>query len=131
MKAMYLLDTNVVIDFCNSRLPQNAKDLLEGIEPSISVITNIELFASSKITEKEKSAIEDFVGISKVYNSIDNSIVARTILIRKLHKTKLPDAIIAATALVYNLTLISGNSADFKNIFELKVIDPYNLPKSY
>lgn len=128
---MYLLDTNVVIDFCNSRLPQNAKDLLEGIEPSISVITNIELFASSKITEKEKSAIEDFVGISKVYNSIDNSIVARTILIRKLHKTKLPDAIIAATALVYNLTLISGNSADFKNIFELKVIDPYNLPKSY
>ncbi len=128
---MYLLDTNVVIDFCNSRLPQNAKDLLEGIEPSISVITNIELFASSKITEKEKSALEDFVGISKVYNSIDNSIVARTILIRKLHKTKLPDAIIAATALVYNLTLISGNSADFKNIFELRVIDPYNLPKSY
>jgi predicted nucleic acid-binding protein len=128
---MYLLDTNVVIDFCNSRLTQNAKDLLEGIEPSISVITSIELFASSKITEKEKSALEDFVRISRVYNSIDNSIVATTVSIRKLHKTKLPDAIIAATALVYNLTLISGNSADFKNIFELKVIDPYNLPKSY
>ena len=127
---MHLLDTNIIIDFCNSRLPQNAKDLLESIEPSISVITRIELFASTKITEKEKNSLEDFVSISRVYNSIDNSIVARTISIRQLYKTKLPDAIIAATALVNNLTLISGNSADFKNIVELRVINPYNLPKS-
>ncbi len=43
------------------------------------------------------------------------------------NKIKLPDAIIAATALVYDLFLISRNTGDFKNINYLKLIDPYNL----
>ena len=50
---MYLLDTNVIIDYCNARLPLSAKELLQNIEPRISVITSVELFASEKITEKE------------------------------------------------------------------------------
>jgi tRNA(fMet)-specific endonuclease VapC len=50
---MYLLDTNTVIDFCNSKLPMDAKKLLTGIvEPAISVITRIELFANTKIAEE-------------------------------------------------------------------------------
>jgi predicted nucleic acid-binding protein len=39
----------------------------------------------------------------------------------------LPDAIIAATAIVYNWALISRNTKDFKNIKGLKVIDPFAL----
>lgn len=54
-------------------------------------------------------------------------IAAKTIEIRQKYKTKLPDAIIAATALVHNLTIISRNTADFKNIEGLKVLDLYNL----
>jgi predicted nucleic acid-binding protein len=53
--------------------------------------------------------------------------VDASILIRKKHKTKLPDAIIAATALVYDLTLITRNTSDFKCIAELKTIDPHSL----
>lgn len=44
-----------------------------------------------------------------------------------MHKTKLPDAIIAATALVYDLILITRNTADFKSIDGLKVVDPHSL----
>jgi predicted nucleic acid-binding protein len=40
---------------------------------------------------------------------------------------RLPDAIIAATALVYDLVLISRNISDFKNIDGLQVIDPHSL----
>jgi predicted nucleic acid-binding protein len=40
---------------------------------------------------------------------------------------KLPDAIIAATALVYDLTLITRNTSDFKNMEGLKVINPFDL----
>lgn len=52
---MYLLDTNVVIDFCNSKLPNNAKEMLTKIEPKISVITQIELFATNKLSKKGKT----------------------------------------------------------------------------
>ncbi|MCF8232854.1 MAG: hypothetical protein K9J27_11755 [Bacteroidales bacterium] len=43
------------------------------------------------------------------------------------HKIKLPDAIIAATSLVYDLTLITRNSTDFKNIDELRLINPWDF----
>ena len=48
-----------------------------------------------------------------------------TIALRKIQKIKLPDAIIAATALVHNLTIISRNTSDFKNITGLTCLDPY------
>ena len=37
------------------------------------------------------------------------------------------DAIIAATALVYNLTLVTHNLSDFRNIANLKLIDLHDL----
>ena len=43
------------------------------------------------------------------------------------HKIKTPDAIIASTAIVNGLTLITRNTKDFKNIEGLKIIDPYEL----
>ena len=57
---MYLLDTNIVIDFCNSKLPDEAIVLFMGIIPTIPFITQIELFASSKITVKEKMTLVAF-----------------------------------------------------------------------
>ncbi|EOR94817.1 hypothetical protein ADIARSV_2033 [Arcticibacter svalbardensis MN12-7] len=40
---------------------------------------------------------------------IDDDIITQAIQIRKVYKLKLPDALIAATALTYSLTLISDN----------------------
>jgi len=43
------------------------------------------------------------------------------------YKIKLPDAIIAATAIVYDLILVTRNISDFKNIDGLHVVDPHML----
>jgi predicted nucleic acid-binding protein len=53
------------------------------------------------------------------------AIVEKTIELRKAYKIKLPDAIIAATALVNKLTLISRDTNDFRKVKGLKVIAPY------
>jgi predicted nucleic acid-binding protein len=58
---------------------------------------------------------------------LTSNVVDVSIDIRKKNKTKLPDAIIAATALVYDLVLISRNVSDFKNIEGLQLVDPYTL----
>ena len=57
---------------------------------------------------------------------LEQPVKLKTAEIRKAHKLKLPDAIIAATALVYDLTLLSRNVADFKNIVGLKMINPWD-----
>jgi len=52
----------------------------------------------------------------------------RTAEIRKSHLIKLPDAIIiAATALVYKLILITRNIEDYKDIEGLEIINPWKL----
>ena len=60
-------------------------------------------------------------------SGLSSNVVDASIEIRKNHKTRLPDAIIAATALVYDLVVISRNVSDFKNIKGIQVIDPHSL----
>ena len=46
---------------------------------------------------------------------------------RRKYKMKLPDAVIAATALHFSLILVTNNTKDFKNIKGVEVINPYNI----
>jgi predicted nucleic acid-binding protein len=72
------------------------------------------------------ATLDIFTGQSNVIN-INDEIIEKTIKLRKSYKIKLPDAIIAATAISYGLTLVTRNTKDFKNIPGLKVINPYEL----
>lgn len=56
---------------------------------------------------------------------LENPIKLKTAEIRKQYHIKLPDAIIAATSIVYDLTLISRNIVDFRKINQIKIIDPF------
>ncbi|MEI6435569.1 MAG: PIN domain-containing protein [Bacteroidota bacterium] len=70
--------------------------------------------------------LSDFVNDSIVFG-LSDEIVEHTIEIRKAHKIKTPDAIIAATSHVNKLTLISRNTTDFKRIKGIEIVNPYNL----
>lgn len=71
-------------------------------------------------------ATTDFINLACVLE-LDRNVVDKTIELRKIHKIKLPDAIIAASALVFDLTLITSNASDFKNIRKLKMLNPWEL----
>jgi len=58
---------------------------------------------------------------------LEEPVILKTIEIRKAYKTKLPDAIVAATALVNEFTIITRNMKDFDKIEGLEVIDPYDI----
>lgn len=127
MGSKYLMDSNAIIDFFNGSLPINGKQLISSIEPAISVITQIELFCGNNIKPSELLQLKKFVSVTVIYSNIDEAIVTQTINIRKAHKVRTPDAIIAATALAYNLTLITRNTTDFKNIDGLITVNPHEL----
>ena len=126
MGKRYLIDSNIIIDFCNGRLSSGGRNLMENIDPEISIITNIELFATKNISEQEHRLLERFVALSIVH-PLNTDLVKATIDIRRISKIKLPDAVIAATAITYDLVLLSRNIADFKNIIELNRFDPHTL----
>ena len=109
----FLLDTNAVTDFLNGRLPVKRRSFITGAEPAISVITHIEPLSNISIPSKEFKQLEDFINLALVY-ALSSDIVDYTIKLRQDHKIKTPDAIIAATALVSRLALVSRNVSDFK-----------------
>jgi predicted nucleic acid-binding protein len=124
----HLLDTNVVIDFLEGRLPPMGKTYMDTVVnaiPIMSIISKIELLGFNG-TDAAMTLTEDFIGVS-VLLDLSVEIVDRTIMLRRQYKIKLPDGIIAATALVHNLTLISRNYDDFKRISGLTVIDAHRM----
>jgi predicted nucleic acid-binding protein len=129
MGQEYLIDSNVIIDYVALRLPQKSSDFVEELFNKnflISVAVRIEVLSFDDVPEA-LLAMEEFVNMAILF-PLDKLITEQTILLRrKYKKIKLGDAIIAATAIVYNLTLISRNVKDFKNIKGLKVLNSHNL----
>ena len=57
---------------------------------------------------------------------LDEVIIQQTIRLRQQHRIKLPDAIIAATALVHGLPLLTRNVSDFRAIAGLAILNPHD-----
>lgn len=129
MGKRYLIDSNTIIDYTASLLPNKGSDFVEELFNSvfiISIVVKIELLGFADVPEKMQT-MEEFVNSANVL-PLDDLVTQQTILLRRKHrKLKLGDAIIAATALVHKMILISRNVADFKNIEGLQVIDPHSL----
>lgn len=126
MAGKYLIDTNTAIDYLNNKLPPNAANLLDEEELEISVITRMELLAWRKVPQRQMSVLTQFID-SVVIWGLDEPVILKGIEVRKDYLIKLPDAIIASTALVYNLSLVTRNIDDFKNISSIKLINPWEL----
>jgi predicted nucleic acid-binding protein len=126
MEQRYLIDTNVVIDNFGNKLPEMAKTLLYSIDLTVSAVTKIEVLGWINATREQLQPLYDFMEIASIL-PINEAVIEKTIAIRQSKKIALGYAIIAATALVYDLVVISRNTSDFKNIAGLKVIDPHSL----
>jgi predicted nucleic acid-binding protein len=124
----YLIDSNVVIGYLDNKIPEKGMAFLHTLVdevPNISVITKIEVLRFNT-PEKIHKILSDFIDSTLTYG-LDNAIVDRTIQLAKLYKIKLPDAIIAATALVHGFTLLTRNISDFKSISELQIVNPHEM----
>ena len=118
----YTLDTNALIYYSHG--DAGAIDTLERYAResafNISVITEIELFSKADTTQHEQSLIREMLrGIYVV--SVDSAVGAITSRLRREHRMKLGDSIIAATAIFFGTTLLTRNVRDFKRIPGLSV----------
>ena len=123
MGQKYLIDTNVLIDAQMNRLPKKGLNFLaQSINDDfiISFITLIEYLGYKNISKSS----EEFIKLADVIE-IDKPIIRSCIDLRKNHKIKLPDAIIAATALTRNLILVTNNERDFVHIQNLLIVNPH------
>ena len=125
MEQKYLIDTNVLIDAQMGRLSEKSLNFLAKIVNEnfiISFVTYIEYLGYKDISKSS----EEFIELAEIIG-IDRIIIKKCIDLRKSIKIKLPDAIIAATALAHKLILLTNNEQDFNTVQGLTVINPRSL----
>ncbi|MBW4476743.1 MAG: type II toxin-antitoxin system VapC family toxin [Tolypothrix brevis GSE-NOS-MK-07-07A] len=120
----YLYDTNIFIYYLAGEAIVDslfAEDFLNLHDILTSPIVRIELLSFSGLSEDEEQSIEDLLSqFSSV--PLSREIEDQTIQLKRRYKIKLPDAIIAATALNQDACLVTRNVSDFKGIAGLKSV---------
>lgn len=117
MKSDFLADTNFLIYLLEGN--ESIKPFL-SYSYSISFISEIELLGFADLSLQEEKKIINLISDSYKIEWNDQ-IKKHTIFLRRKYKIKLPDAIIAATAIAFDLPFISFD-ADFTEIKELDFI---------
>ena len=118
----YVLDTNAIIYLLDGNTCMKPF-ILNNL--AFSVISEMEMLSFSGITQEEEKKIKLFLEECTELGLSEN-IKLRAIEIRRKYRTKLPDAIVAATAIENNIPLITADKG-FRQITELKLmlITPY------
>jgi predicted nucleic acid-binding protein len=106
----WLLDTNVWID-------SHA-----GSADACRVFTKARATPNTWIGFSAITALE-VLGYSGLTTADESLVIEEAIRVRKAHRLKSPDAIVAATALLQGAELVTRNTADFKRVTGLSVLD--------
>ena len=125
----YLIDTNILIYYFADTIPQEEVPTIEDIFKTsfiISIISKIEFLGWKKHTKKGYENAKEFTGYAKTIQ-LNNKIAELSIDLRRNYKIKLPDAVIAATAIHNDLTLVTRNIKDFKDMEDLEIYNPFQM----
>lgn len=113
----YLFDTNIVIYYFNGLTDDESLHDLLRESFNISIITKIEFLGWGEFAADRElySQAQTMIRHANLYE-LTAEVAEQTIRLRQQFKTKTPDAIIAATALVSDLTVLTHNTDDFTRL---------------
>lgn len=124
---MILCDTNILIEFykSNARIVQELRQIGPD-QLAVSSITQAELYLGA-LNKPELKKIQQHLAL---LSSLPLDVTISALFLQLIesyslsHGLSLPDALIAATALVYGLELYTLNIKDFRFIANLRLYQP-------
>jgi toxin FitB len=118
-----VLDSNILI-YSTKPGGERLRPWLGDPGAMVSIVSRIEALGYSGISAEEEAALE--VALRSLPEiGLTEAVAKRAIALRQERKMSLADAIIAATALVHDLPLVTRNVDDFRHIAGLRIINPF------
>ncbi|HSS75322.1 MAG TPA: type II toxin-antitoxin system VapC family toxin [Thermoanaerobaculia bacterium] len=118
-----LLDSNIII---YSAQPENdfLRQLIAERTPAVSGVSYVEVLGYHRLNEADRELFEAFFAETRVL-PLSQPVLDKAVRLRQAKKIKLGDALVAGTALLYDLTLVTRNVDDFFGIEGLRVLNPF------
>ena len=118
MIEIIAIDTNIIIRAFNG--DQICSSIINSRVSIVSIITEIELLSWPQLTPDNYKLLSEFLQECFVVN-LDDEVKKEVIELRKKFALKIPDAIIAATAISKDIVLFSADDI-FKRVPYLKFV---------
>jgi len=117
-----LLDSNIII-YSHKAEYKELRDYIRKDNVFISAISCLETLGYHQIPNQEKDYLQRFFAVASIL-PISDVVIQSAINLRQQRNMSVGDAIIASTALINNLTLVTRNTKDFIWIDNLKLHNP-------
>jgi predicted nucleic acid-binding protein len=117
-----LLDSNAIIYSVKPEF-DTLRQLIAEQNPAVSAISYVEVLGYHKLTASDKEDFIEFFGTALII-SVSQPVLEQAVALRQQRRMSLGDSIIAATALLNDLTLVTANVTDFHWIDNIKLMNP-------
>lgn len=121
---MKLIDSNIII-YSGANENSRLREYFYEDNSFFSSITKIEVLGYHNIQEDQVSYFTEVFKILNVLH-VDSEVINKAVSLRQQRNMTLGDSIIAATALLNDLTLITRNVDDFSHITDLQIENPFD-----
>ncbi|MGB3516001.1 MAG: type II toxin-antitoxin system VapC family toxin [Leptolyngbya sp. DLM2.Bin15] len=120
-----LLDSNIII-YAAQLQYQQLREFIAERSPAVSALSYLEVVGYHQLTEPQRYYFEAFFQAAEIL-PISQEVLIQAVALRQQRRMTLGDAIIAGTALVHNLTLVTRNVDDFRWITNLNLLNPFDI----
>lgn len=121
---MMLLDSNIII-YAAQAENEFLREFIAENSPFVSALSYLEVLGYHQLNDEDKTYFQEFFNVSQIL-PVSQVVIEQGVKLKQIKKMSLGDAIIAGTALVYDLIVVTRNIDDFRWISELKLLNPFD-----
>jgi len=119
-----LVDSNILIYAAQPEYPQ-LRRFISDHAPTLSAVSYVEVLGYHQLDDEERQYLEAFFRLARVL-PLSQTVLKQAVALRQQRKMSLGDALVAGTALVHGLTLVTRNVEDFQWIQGLSLLNPFD-----
>ena len=119
-----LVDSNILI-YAAQPVYAQLRRFIADHAPAVSAVSYVEVLGYHQLDDEERQYLEEFFRLAQVL-PLSQAVLDQAVALRQRRKMSLGDALVAGTALVHSLTLVTRNVEDFQWIQGLSLLNPFD-----